>query len=329
MTRLREFDALPEKLSLEEALAAAGACLHSALAGGASAVSDITRHLNEGRGKGIRMRLLLAAALDDNNEVPRDAVRGAAAVELFHLATLVHDDVIDDAPLRRGVETVQSKFGKKAAVISGDYLLCLAMSVMAPLHTRLNETYMALIPTFSNLLMNVCLGEYRQHINQGNYELGVYDYLKTISGKTAALFTVSAYLGAVLGEDKQSKTIARFGNYVGMIFQIMDDCKDYEFSEAAALKTVRHDAADGVVTLPLILALAKSPSLARLAADTMAGASADALVREVCRLGGTADAKAVAKRYGEKAERTINTLGSEFKKQRLRELLRQSLGVEA
>ena len=291
-------------------------------------VFDMTKHLAAAQGKGVRTLLLLYAAADGEGLVPRDAMSAAAAVELLHLATLVHDDVIDDAPLRRGIPTVQCAFGRKQAVICGDYLLYLAASFMTPLHADYQE-YTTLLSTFSTALGRICLGELKQFRNNRNLDLLVPDYLRIVSGKTAALFYLSALAGAIIARHSHDEAmrLARFGRYLGMVFQIVDDCKDYELSENEAQKTVGKDIAEGVVTLPLIYAMRNLPELRELAKQAFddAALSKD-LARAVCGASGTRSSRGLAARYARKAECILAEF-PENKSRPLLELLSKSLGA--
>ena len=294
-----------------------------------SPVCEMTKHLAGAQGKGVRTLLLLCCAADEEGLVPRDAISAAAAIELFHLATLVHDDIIDDSPLRRGIPTVQSVFGRKQAVICGDYLLCLAASFVAPLHAGYadNKEYTDFLSAFSAVLSRVCLGELRQFHNNRNLNLLVPGYLRIIAGKTAALFYLSALAGAITARHSREEVarLAGFGRYLGMVFQILDDCKDYEFSEKEARKAVGKDAAEGVVTLPLIFAMRKLPELRELAKQALDDAALSGqLARAVCDAGGTSASRGLAARYAQKAERLLSAF-PEGKARPLLELLSKSL----
>jgi len=272
--------------------------------------------------------LLLYTAMDSEGLVPSDAVKAAAAVELFHLATLVHDDIIDNAPLRRGIPTVQHKFGRKHAVICGDYLLCLAASLAVPLHADYQE-HTGLLSAFTSALSHTCMGELRQLCNNRNIELGIPGYLRIIAGKTAALFYVAAFAGALIARynHDEAMRLARFGRYFGMVFQIVDDCKDYEISEDEALKTVGKDISEGVVTLPLIYAFRNSPQLRDLAKEAFDDAAiAKQLVKAVCNADGTQKSRNLAVRYANKARLLLKAFPA-YKTRSLLELLGKSIGT--
>jgi len=316
------------KLSVHEAQRQAAETVKQALMGAPNPICEITNHLAGAQGKGVRTLLLLYTAMDADGLVPVDTVKAAAAVELFHMATLVHDDVIDNAPLRRGIPTVQYKFGRKHAVICGDYLLCLAASFAVPLHSDYRE-HADLLQVFTSALSRICMGELRQLCNNRNIELEIPGYLRIISEKTAALFYVAAFAGALIARYNRDETmrLARFGRYFGMVFQIVDDCKDYEISEDEALKTVGKDISEGVVTLPLIYAFRNSPQLRDMAKEAFDDAIlAKQLAKAVCNTDGTQKSRDLAVRYADKARLLLKTF-PDYKTGSLLELLSKSIGV--
>lgn len=328
MTRFFKAKGLPERITLEEAPKIANRLLEETFEKAPTIISDITKHLAMAQGKAIRTLLLLNCAADDNGCVNIDAIKTSVAIELFHTATLVHDDIIDDAQLRRGVESIQNKFGKKRAVIAGDYLFCMAFATISDIY----EDYTGFTRDFARIVSGVCIGEMNQYKNNSNIDLDTWTYLKIISGKTAALFNISAYAGAVMAKlpEKDCKKLAKYGQYLGMIFQIIDDCKDYELDEQSALKSTQSDLAQGVITLPLILAMQKDSTLKDVVKNVItsnSGIVSPHLIHEVCRLGGTDDSRALAKRYYDKAQKIISNLENEPKKQELSNLLDKALNA--
>lgn len=221
-------------------------------------IRSYTKHLAASMGKFIRAASVITCAMDRESLISDKAVKMAAAIEILHLATLVHDDVIDNADLRRGELTLQKKYGKRTAVICGDYLVCIAMKLAASASekTDLEEHMQLEIPDYMG---RICLGELNQHINNGNVDLSIHQYLRIISGKTAALFEASFFTGAALTEkDPQViKKYAKLGHNIGMIFQLTDDCMDFEETEETARKPVQSDYEQNVITLPLIYAFKK------------------------------------------------------------------------
>lgn len=216
-------------------------------------IRSYTKHLGASMGKFIRAVSVITCAMDSEGKIGEKAVKLAAAIEIMHLATLVHDDVIDNADLRRGELTLQKKYGKRTAVICGDYLVCVALKLAASASekTDVEEFTRLEIPDYMG---RVCLGELNQHINNGNIDLSVHQYLKIISGKTAALFEASFFSGSALVEkDRQIvKKYAKLGHNIGMIFQLTDDCIDFEETKEKAKKPVQSDYEQNVITLPLI-----------------------------------------------------------------------------
>lgn len=280
-----------------------------------------TQHLAASMGKFIRAASVITCAMDDEGTVGEKAVNMAAAVEIMHLATLVHDDVIDNADLRRGEVTLQRKYGQKTAVICGDYLVCMAMKLAASTSDNSDlEEYMKLeIPDY---IGKVCLGELNEHVNNGNIDLTVRQYLKIISGKTAALFEASFFTGAALaGKDRHViGKYAKLGHNIGMIFQLTDDCMDFEETEETAQKPVQSDYEQNVITLPLIHAFKNLP-------DFKAKAERHDLQRSkineaVHKTGGLDYTRLVAKKYYEKSLELIRALDmAEEKERRLRAVL--------
>lgn len=318
-------------LTVSEAMARTSELTDKVLKNAPVIVRGMTAHLSNARGKGVRTLLLLTCSADSEGLAPDIAVNCAAAIELFHLATLVHDDIIDDAALRRGIPTLHNKYGYKEAVICGDYLLCLAMSMLSPvIRSRCFEQNSKLFPVFASSLGRTCLGELDEYRNNRNLDLGVIRYLKIISGKTASLFYVSAYAGALAGNlsPREVKLLSRFGRVLGMIFQITDDCKDYEFSEEKAQKPVCNDIIEGVVTLPLIFAMRKEVGLAALAREAFDTAeAARTLHKKVEAAGGLEDSRLLAQKYCRKALKLLDKLESAQKRETLRELLQKAFNA--
>ena len=180
----------------------------------------------------------------------------AAVIELLHMATLVHDDIVDDSPLRRGNETIQSKYGKDYAVFMGDFLFCRCFSMLSNEHTAEN------MKNISNAISRICVGELRQYYLRRSQSISLKKYLKVISGKTAALFALSLYVGASESNcpERQAKALGKIGYNVGMAFQIIDDILDYTGDEKLLGKSIKGDLKEGVYTLPLIYALQKDKS---------------------------------------------------------------------
>ncbi len=255
MTNEIKNNLITERIPAEEALELVKQEVDKALYKSPLVIRNFTRHLISSRGKYIRALSVIYCAEDADQRVHPNAVRIAAAIEILHLATLVHDDVIDNAELRRGDVTLQKKYGKRTAVICGDYLLTVALRMAGSIENK--KDYLELM--LPDYIGKLCLGELDQHINNGNINLSIYRYLKIISGKTAALFEASYFAGAIFAgcSEKESNRYRQLGYYVGMIFQLTDDCIDFEDTVEDAHKPVQSDYEQGVITLPLIHAFSK------------------------------------------------------------------------
>nr|WP_302598452.1 polyprenyl synthetase family protein [uncultured Cellulosilyticum sp.] len=247
----------------------------------------------------------------------------ASVVELFHMATLVHDDVIDDATLRRGKETVQSKYGKEYAVYIGDYLFCVCFKILAQtasLHS---------IQMDSRAMSKICLGEVEQLNSRFNKEVSVKNYLVRIAGKTAELFSLSLYIGAAESNcDKQlSRLFWNIGHNIGMAFQIIDDLLDYTSSEEILGKDSGHDLKEGNYTLPLIYALEKKPAdlIALLDKEVYEAEDIKKIIELTKFYGGIDKAKELAQKYTQKAFKLIDRLPDNEYKVMLKEITRSLL----
>lgn len=201
-------------------------------------------------GKFLRPAFVLIAH-GFGTEMSNDIYSVAASVEMLHMATLVHDDVIDEADLRRGNETIQHKYGKNFAVYIGDYLFCICFNLLS----KTNSSKSIEIDAMS--MARICTGEIDQFVSRFNKDVTIKEYLRRISYKTAELFSLSFYSGALEGkcDKKLSKKLAQIGHNIGMAFQIIDDLLDYFGDEKSIGKPVCSDLKQGLFTLPVIFGL--------------------------------------------------------------------------
>lgn len=303
-----------EVMSLEEATALVRDEVNRILLKAPLIIREYTKHLMTSRGKFIRATSVMLCAEDKEGKIKADAVKIAAAIELLHLATLVHDDIIDNADLRRGEVTLQKKYGKRTAVICGDYLLSVSLRLATSLQNK--KDYVEL--NLPDYVGRVCLGELNQHLNNGNIALSIYRYLKIISGKTAALFEASYMAGAIFCgcEEKEMKQYKQLGYYVGMIFQLTDDCIDFEDTVESAFKPVQSDYEQGVITLPLIHALDQEDELKSKALSQ--GLTRIEINEAVKKTGGIGFTKLMVQKYHAKSMKLIEKLDvAEAKRERL------------
>jgi heptaprenyl diphosphate synthase len=207
-------------------------------------------HTLQAGGKRIRpIFVLLAAKFGNYNiEVIKDV---AVALELIHMASLVHDDVIDDAELRRGKPTIKTMWGNRVAMYTGDYIFALSLELM----TNINKPEAHKI--LANTIVEVCIGEIKQIKDKYRFDQNFRDYLRRIKRKTALLIATSCQLGAIAADVPESlhKKLYRFGYFVGMSYQIIDDILDFTSTENALGKPAGGDLLQGNITAPALFAM--------------------------------------------------------------------------
>ena len=178
-------------------------------------------------------------------------ISAAASVELLHGATLIHDDVIDNAPFRRGRPTIHSVGGAKRAVLVGDYLLARSLELASEANSKI------LVKALTEGVARLCISEINQDFTQGNLFISKEEYFERIRGKTAELFALSCFAGAHIGgaDEKNCDEFYKVGLDFGLAFQIIDDVLDYRGNGKKMGKRAGGDLIAGIPTLPLILAL--------------------------------------------------------------------------
>lgn len=311
-----------ERITFDASLDLAKTLMDGALRSTPAPFRPRTEYLTQAPGKFLRAYALLTCAEEETGVRP-SAAKAAAAVELLHLATLIHDDVIDNASTRRGLKTLMKKFGARQAVITGDYIFCLALRLASEAAVNERDNLTDDLP---NIMETICRGELLQSINHRNFALSGNGYLRIIAGKTAALFEGSFLTGAMLGETSRSeaKEYARIGWHLGMIFQLTDDCMDYESTAEQAKKPVLSDFEQGVVTLPLIVAMEKRPDIRDRA--YAGNISKEEIRQSVLENGGLAFTRHLSQLYYDRAMRLLNGISAPArKKEKLGELLFQAM----
>lgn len=234
-------------------------CLRAELESDTPFVDQLLQHSQLLGGKRIRPVLLLLAAKCTGN-IHDGHINMAAALEMIHTATLVHDDVLDNASTRRHVETANQRWGTTQSVLLGDYLFTHSFHLASRAGSA---EALGMLAQSSN---RVCEGEMRQNAYQGNFELDETGYLKIISQKTAELCAVGCRLGAFLNEAtaEQVEGFGRFGNDLGISFQIIDDILDIVGSPNSVGKTLGTDLINRKPTLPIIHSLANQNGSIRI-----------------------------------------------------------------
>lgn len=237
--------------------------LRDAIANSDPFVDKTSRHLVEAGGKRIRpLLVLLSSLLGGNEDINNDVVTAAAMVELTHLATLYHDDVMDSAPLRRGAPTAHEVWGNSVAILTGDLIFARASILAASLGP---ESVDLQARTFERL----CLGQLHESVGPRPDEDPLEHYLDVISDKTASLLAAAGEFGTRFGgsDEATMKTLNEYGEKVGVAFQLADDVIDVTGAKVKSGKTPGTDLRERVPTLPVLI-------LRRMAGEGDASASA-------------------------------------------------------
>jgi heptaprenyl diphosphate synthase len=290
---------------MPEALEKVSGIIRSASASQNPIIAEGLTGLFNGNGKLLRPGLLLIAA--GFGKTGEKHYQLAAALEMLHMATLIHDDVIDDSPFRRGLPALHTCFGRHAAVLTGDFLLSrcflLAAEYTSPRNARNLARVMAII----------CTMEIEQNSDRFQSKVSLRGYLRKIMGKSALLFSLACFVGAY--EAKAPKAICerlrRAGYNIGVAFQIIDDILDFTGNEDTVRKPLGNDIGAGLVTLPVLCALGldKTGTLRDIFSRTTfspeEGRAIFSLVRDC---GGAQAAGTYAGQYTNRALREISAL---------------------
>jgi heptaprenyl diphosphate synthase len=225
-------------------------------------LDQVTTHLISAGGKRIRPLLAIASATGGACEASQDVLLGGVALELMHLASLYHDDVMDEAMVRRNVESVNARFGNLIAIVAGDYLMARSAAIAADLGTEIAGL-------LARTLASLTRGQVSEVRTAYRVDRTVEDYFEAIGGKTAALMESACRVGALTsGRDAATtEALSTFGHAFGMVFQVRDDVLDLVSSSDRLGKPAGQDLAEGIYTLPVLFALgdgAVGPELAAL-----------------------------------------------------------------
>ncbi len=216
-------------------------------------LTEIASHLIHAGGKRVRPGFCMAAAataLSFDTPASAEAVTGGVAVELVHLGSLYHDDVMDEAEVRRTVDSVNARWGNLKAILAGDFLLARASELAAGLGV---EVAALLAATIGRL----CEGQLLELRHAFDVDRTIEDYLRSIDGKTASLLGAACRIGGIVAElpSAHVAALSTFGTSYGMAFQLVDDVLDLVSTEAALGKPAGHDLEEGVYTLPVLYSL--------------------------------------------------------------------------
>lgn len=225
-------------------------------------MNDVSEHLLRIKGKMFRPTLLLLSAQAVGKITAKEITLGTA-VELVHIATLLHDDSVDHSALRRGQPTVNAEFSHEVAVIMGDYLYSRAIEQLVLLESQQPLEIM------SRVTNQLTIGEMREVVAHDGLDFSEADYESLILAKTASLMAGACELGALAGGVEWRDPLRRYGTNLGAAFQITDDLLDYTATEAATGKPVGQDLREHKVTLPLIAAMPRMSSGERRQVETL------------------------------------------------------------
>jgi heptaprenyl diphosphate synthase len=282
--------------------------LVSTVGAGDPFLDQVATHLIKAGGKRLRPMLALAAATRGERTATEEDLLGSVAVELVHLASLYHDDVIDEATMRRGTDSVNARFGNLMAIVGGDYLLARSAEIAASLGTEIA----GLLATTLGLLCKGQVAEVKTAFSVARTE---EQYLEAIAGKTAALMATSCRVGALTGGAPRDEVeaLTEFGHNFGMVFQLRDDVLDVLATDGELGKLPAQDLAEGVYTLPVLHALADpviGPELATLLGAPLAQPERDKARAMVAGSSGIEATVEVGRRFAARAERAVAGLSS-------------------
>ena len=216
-------------------------------------LSDLLTHVYRSAGKRVRPAItLLTSGFHPHDELKSEIM--ATAIELLHIATLIHDDTVDESDLRRGRTTISSMFGKDIAVLVGDYIFASSATLVCDIG------HIGIIRRFSETIMDLSKGELHERVSVYDPEQSLDEYYARIYNKTASLFAVSGESAAIISgaPDEQIAAMRKYAYEMGMAFQIVDDVLDFEGSEEEFGKPVGSDLAHGIMTLPAFIAIDKN-----------------------------------------------------------------------
>src|SRR5699024_8111732 len=217
-------------------------------------LEDASYHLFSSGGKRVRPAFVILSS-QFGEEINEDVYRVAVALELIHMATLVHDDVIDKSDKRRGSLTIAKKWDQDTAILTGNFLLAVGLEHISN-HTDNREK-----KVLSSAIVEVFMGELYQYKDQFNAHQTITNYLRRIKRKTALLIQLSTEVGAIAShaDAKTVRNLKMIGHYIGMSFQIVDDILDFTSTEKKLGKPVGSDLMNGHLTLPVLLEMRKNP----------------------------------------------------------------------
>ena len=292
---------------LVEELEEVDSCMARTLQSKQKFLTTTLEELMQAGGKRLRPVLLLLSGRFGDYQAEK-LIPLAAIIEILHMATLVHDDIIDDARLRRGHRTVQSRWGKDIAVFTGDFLFSNAFFLLTQ-----NASF-EYLQKAAMAIRKICEGEIDQYYSRYDIHITLKQYLKRISFKTAILFALSCQIGAQESkcQPRDEWHLQNIGGNLGMAFQITDDILNFQGQESIVGKPVGNDLVQGVYTLPLVYSLSRAEYRLELegllAKSIYEQEDISHIIDIVVDSGGITFSQKIVKRYHDKALKHIRAL---------------------
>jgi octaprenyl-diphosphate synthase len=297
------------KAALEPDLAAIEAALEANLRTHVPFIAEVGRHILLSGGKRVRPLLFMLAARMCGHR-SNHLADFSTIFEYLHAATLLHDDVIDAAHLRRGATTANTIWGNQAVILVGDFLLAKALAI------AVTTDHLKILKVLAQATTQMAEGEILQLIHTGNLKITEAEYFEVITCKTAILMAAACQIGAILAgaPPAQEEALAQIGLHLGITFQLVDDLLDYTGDQGEIGKEVGADLREGRVTLPLIHALAQAGPRDRERLQEMAQGLTPEMVPELRRLldryGSLDHSRSLARQYTLKAQENLEIFGT-------------------
>ena len=268
------------------------------------------KHVLSTSGKKMRPAITLATAQIWGKPADERVINMAIATELLHLATLVHDDTVDNADIRRGIDTASKVWGKDVAILLGDYIFAKSAIFVCNTH---NPT---LVRRFAETICSLARGELQELASAWNVTQTLDAYMELIKDKTASLFAIASESGATLGcgSDDDILRLHDYGIKLGYAYQIFDDISDYESSEGDLGKPAARDLEAGLITMPAIMAMESNPEAIKAVTSLMTAQPEDhphllrSALDEIRKSGGIEAAKQIGKTYLQEADDILDKL---------------------
>lgn len=292
--------------------------LEKALDSSSHYLNDASLHLLKAGGKRIRPVFVLLGAKFGQYDI-QHIKNVAVPLELVHMASLVHDDVIDDSELRRGRPTVKSQWNNRVAMYTGDFIFAKALEYITKIESqKANEI-------LSKTMVEICIGEIIQIEDKLHIEQNIRDYFRRIKRKTALLISSSCHLGAIASgcDEKVANHLKRFGYYVGMSFQIIDDILDLTASDKQLGKPAGSDLMQGNITLPVLLVkddVEMRPLIDKALDGTMDESERQAFLKKIRKSDAIEESYYVSNLYLQKALKEVDALPNNSAKKSLRDI---------